>query len=104
MGVGVEGRRVPVGLGERLGDRTLGLPGRLGEHFANRLAVQVTEGSPGQRLVQFEHLEEIEFEVPDIALVVPHIASVILHGDPEIAAAPPDTENYAILHTCPRYL
>ncbi len=72
VGVRVEGRRVAVAVGERLRERSLGLPGRLGEHLADRLAVEVAELPSGQDLLQVEHLEQVEFEVTHVALVVAH--------------------------------
>ena len=72
VGRRIESGRVPVGVGEGLGQRPLGQPGGLAEHLANGLAVEVAELTGRQRLLEFEHLEEIELEIPDIALVVAH--------------------------------
>ena len=68
----VECRWVAVGLGERLGHRSLCQLRRLLEHLAHRFAVEVTEFAGGQRLLQLEHLEQVELEITDIALVVAH--------------------------------
>ena len=70
--VRVEGRRVAVGVGERLGQRPLGQPRRLVEHLSHGLAVEVTELAGGQHLLQVEHLEEVELQVTHVALVVAH--------------------------------
>ena len=68
----VESGRVPVGVGEGLGQRSLGELGRLGEHLANGLAIEVPEVTGGQSLLELEHLEQVELEIPDIALVMAH--------------------------------
>ncbi len=50
MRVGIERRRMPVGLGERFGDRALGQAGCLGQHLAHRVPVEV--GIVVERLLQ----------------------------------------------------
>ena len=72
MRVGVERRRVAVGVGEGFGQRALGLTRRLVEHLSDGLAVEVTELAGGQRLLQVEHLEQVELQIAHVALVVAH--------------------------------
>ncbi len=72
MGVGVEGRRVSVALGEGIRQHRFGLPRRLGEQLAYRFAVQLAELPGGQDLLQVEYLEEVEFKITHVALVVTH--------------------------------
>ena len=59
-------------VGERLGERPLGQPGDLGEHLAGRFLVQVGELAGAERLVDAEYLEQVEYLVTDVALVVAH--------------------------------
>ena len=75
VGLGIEDRRVAVGVGERLGDRSLGQAGDLAQHVAGGVGVQVAEGALAERLVEAEHLEEVEFLVTDVALVMAHCSS-----------------------------
>ncbi len=70
--VRVEGRRVAVGLCERLRERPLGQPGSLVEHLSHRLGVEVAELPGRQHFFQVEDLVEVELEVAHVALVVPH--------------------------------
>ena len=72
MLVRVERRRVAVGVGERLRERPLGQASGLHQHLPHRVAVQVAELAAGQRLVEFQHLEQVELEVAHVALVVTH--------------------------------
>ena len=70
--LGVEHRRVAVAVDERLGDRTLGQPAHLGEHFVGGVDVQVGVLAFAECLVNAEHLEQVEYLVTDVALVVAH--------------------------------
>ncbi len=72
MRVGVERRRMPVAVGERLGHLALGQPRGLGKHLPHRFAVQVAERFVGQHLLQAQRLEQVEFQVAHVALVVAH--------------------------------
>ena len=72
MRLRVERRRVPVGVGERLGQRSLGQLRRLVEHLAHGLAVEVAELTGCQRLLELEHLEKVELKIAHIALVMAH--------------------------------
>ena len=71
----VEDRRVAVAVGERLGDRALGQPGDLAQHLAGGVGVQVGVRALAERLVDAEHLEQVEYLVTDVALVVAHVSS-----------------------------
>ena len=75
VGLGVEDRRVAVGLGERLGDRALGQPGDLREHLADGVLVEIGERALAENLVDAEDLEQVEYLVTDVALVVAHVSS-----------------------------
>ena len=79
--VGVERRRVAVGVGERFRERPLGQPRRLVEHLSHGLAVEVTELAGGQRLLQVEHLEQVELQIAHVALVVAHALRLSLRTD-----------------------
>ena len=63
---------MPIGLGERIGDGPLGQSGRLGEDLADRVGVRIAVLGAVEHLLQLEQLEEVELEVPDVALVMPH--------------------------------
>ena len=71
--LGVEHRRIAVAVGERIGDRALGQPADLAEHLARGVDVEVGELAFAERLVDAEHLEQVEFLVTDVALVVAHV-------------------------------
>src|SRR6478672_4083875 len=71
-GFGVEGRRVPVAVRERL-RRSGGQFRGLSQHLAHRVAVEVAERCGGQNLVQVEYLEEVELEISHVALVMTHV-------------------------------
>ena len=75
MRLGVEDRGVAVAVGERFGDRALGQPGDLAEHLAGGVGVQVGELALAERLVDAEDLEQVEFLVTNVALVVAHVSS-----------------------------
>ena len=63
---GVENWRVAVAVGKRIGDRALGQPGHLGEHFARGVGIEVGVLAFAERLVDAEHLEQVEFLVTDV--------------------------------------
>ncbi len=63
MGFGVENWRVAVAVGKRIGDRALGQPGNLGEHFACGVRIDVGVPTFAQRFVDAKHVEQVEFLV-----------------------------------------
>jgi hypothetical protein len=68
----VEDRRVAVGILERVREDARGQPVHLVEHAARRVGVELGERAGAQYVLAVEHLEEVELEVPEVALVVPH--------------------------------
>ena len=72
-GLGVEDRRVAVGVLERRGEVLAGQPVDLGEDLARGLAVDLGERAGAEDLVAAEHLEEVELDVAEVALVVAHV-------------------------------
>ena len=77
MGGRVEDRRVPVGVGERLGQRAGRQPLELAEDAADGLLVEVRVGRLAEQVLAPQHLEEVELDVPQVALVVTHRCSAI---------------------------
>ena len=75
VGVGVEHRRVAVTFGERIRHRALGQFGHLAQHLDDGVGVQIGVLALTQRLVDSENLEQVEYLVTDIALVVAHDSS-----------------------------
>ena len=75
MGVGIEDRWVAVGLGERVGDGTLGDPDDLREHLADGVGVEIGVRALAENPVDAEDLEQVEHLVTDIALVMAHDVS-----------------------------
>ena len=73
--LGIEGRGVAVAVGERFGDRALGQPGDLAEHLLGGVDVEIGVLALTERLVETEHLEQVEYLVTDVALVVAHVSS-----------------------------
>ena len=73
-GVGgrVEDRRVAVGVDERRGEVLAGEALDLGQHLAGGLAVHLGERTGAEDLVAAQHLEEVELDVAQVALVVAH--------------------------------
>ena len=61
-----------VGLGERLRHRALRQTRGLAEHLADGVDVEVAEFATGEHLLQVKHLDEVELQVADVALVVAH--------------------------------
>ena len=72
VGLGIEDRWVAVGLGERVGQRALCEVVHLPQHVDGGLAVEIAELTTREDLIEFQHLEEVELEVAEIALVMPH--------------------------------
>ena len=72
VGLRVEDRRVAVGVGEGVGQLVLGEPGDLGEDALGGLDVHLRERAGAVQLVAAEDLEEVELDVAEIRLVVPH--------------------------------
>ena len=75
MRLGVEHRGIAVRVGERLGDRPLGQPGDLAQHLAGRVGVEIGVLALAESLVEPEDLEQVEFLVTYVALVVAHCSS-----------------------------
>ncbi len=71
----VEDGRIPVGVGERLSDRAFGQPGDLLENAARGVGVHVSERLGAQQVLPAQDLEQVEFNVPEVALEVPHCCS-----------------------------
>ena len=77
MGGRVENRRIAVGVGERLGDRPLGEPADLVENAAGGLLVHVGVRFRAEQFLPVQDLEEVELDVPEVALEVPHCHSPV---------------------------
>lgn len=73
MGLRVEDRRVTVGVGEGLGERSLCESCDLGQHAADGVGIEIAPSAFAQWLFQSEYLEEVELEVPNVALVMAHV-------------------------------
>jgi hypothetical protein len=72
VGLGVEDRGVAVGLDEGLGEVLAGHPVDLGDDLAGGLAVDLLERAGAEDLVTTQDLEQVELDVPQVALVVAH--------------------------------
>ena len=70
--LGVEDRRVAVAVLVRRREVLAGEPVHLGQDRAGGLAVDRLERTGAEDLVAAEHLEEVELDVADVALVVAH--------------------------------
>jgi hypothetical protein len=79
--LGVERRRVAVGVGERFRQRPLRLLRRLVEHLPRGFAVEITELSGDQRLLQAQHLEEVELQIAHVAPEVAYALRLSLRTD-----------------------
>ena len=77
---GVEDGRVAVAVLVGGGEVLARQPVDLGEDRARGLAVNLREGSVAQDLVPAEHLEEVELDVAQVALVVAHCPTLFCHG------------------------
>ena len=75
MGLGVEHRRIAVGIGKGLSDRSLRQPGHFAEHFGCGVGVQFGVVALTERLIHTEYLEQVEYLVTNVALVVAHVSS-----------------------------
>ena len=64
--------RVAVGVLERRGELVLGQAGDLLEHLARGVDVHLLVGAGAQHVAAAEHLEEVELDVTQVALVVAH--------------------------------
>ena len=71
----VEDRRVPVGVSVGLGDRPLGQPGNLVQNAAGSDLVHLSERLGTEKVLALQHLEEVELDVPEVALEVTHRSS-----------------------------
>ena len=71
----VEYRRVAVGLGERLRQRAGRQPVHLAEDPPRGLLVDIGIGLPAQHVLAAQHLEEVELDITQVALVVTHGSS-----------------------------
>ena len=69
----IEDRRVPVGLGERLGEGTGSEPVHLVQDPAGSLLIQVRIRLRAQQVLPPQHLEQVELDVTEVALVVAHL-------------------------------
>ena len=72
MCLGVEHRGIAVRVDERLGDWTFSQSAHFHEHFAGRVGIQVGVVAFAECFVDAEDLEQVEYLVADIALVVAH--------------------------------
>jgi len=67
--------RTPAGggpLGERLRDGADGEPVHFIEDAARGLLIDLGEGLRAQHILAAQHLEQVELDVPEVALVVAH--------------------------------
>ena len=72
MGGRVEHRRIPVRVGEGLGERAGGHPLELVEDAADGLFVKFGVGGLTEQILTPQHLEEVELDVSQVALIVAH--------------------------------
>ena len=73
----VEHRRVPVGVGERLGQRAGRQPLELAQEAADGLLVEFVVRRLAEQVLAPQHLEQVELDVPQVALVVAHRCSAV---------------------------
>ena len=71
--LGIEDRGVAVRIGERFAKRSLGQACDLCQHVADSVGIQVAPSAFAQWLLQSENLEEVELQVPNVALVMAHV-------------------------------
>lgn len=64
---------VAVRVGERFAKRSLGQACDLCQHVADSVGIQVAPSAFAQWLLQSENLEEVELQVPSVALVMAHV-------------------------------
>ena len=74
LGLRVVDRRVAVGVDEGRGEVGLGETRDLLDHFACGVGVEVGVRTGAEHLVATEHLEEVELDVTDVALVVSQLS------------------------------
>ncbi len=72
MVLGVEHRRVAVGIGERFGDGTLREPRDLAEHGAHGVGVEIAVAARVENLGQVQDVEQVELDVTKVGDVVTH--------------------------------
>ena len=84
--VGVEYRRVAVGVGERLRDRSFGQAGGLGQNRLGGVDVEIAVVSGAEDGPHVKHLEQVELEIADVGDVVAHCCS--LHSKSAVAVSP----------------
>lgn len=70
--LGIEDRGLVVRIGERFAKRSLGQACDLCQHVADSSS-QVAPSAFAQWLLQSENLEEVELQVPNVALVMAHV-------------------------------
>ena len=80
VGLGVEDRRVAVAVDVRRGEVVARQAADLGEDLAGGVAVDLGEGTLAEDLVPAEHLEEVELDVAQVALVVAHDPPIPFRG------------------------
>jgi hypothetical protein len=68
----VEDRRVAVGVGEAGRQVLAGQPLDLGQHVACAVGVELREGALAEDGAGVEDFEQVELDVTQVALVVPH--------------------------------
>ncbi len=77
MGGRVEHWRIPVRVGERLCDRAFSQPVHFVQDAARGLFVHLREWLGAKKVLPVQHLEQIELNVPEVALEVPHECSLL---------------------------
>ena len=77
----VEHRRVAVSFGKRLGDRAGGQLGHLVQDPPGGRLIQFGVGLGAQQILPPQHLKQVEFDIPQVALVVTH-ACLSLRDNP----------------------
>src|SRR5690606_37994027 len=72
-------RGVAVGVREGLRHDSAGQPVDLGQDVTGGVLVEVLEGTGAHDLLAVEHLEQVELEVPEVALVMRHARAPLCH-------------------------
>jgi hypothetical protein len=80
-GLGVEDRRVAVGVDERRGEVVGGEALDLAQQVLGRVDVELPERLGAQRRIGAEDLEQVELDVAQVALVVTHDCSGLRSSD-----------------------
>jgi hypothetical protein len=73
--LGIERRGIAVAIDERLCDGAVGQPGHLAQHLGGGLDIQVGVLALAKCLLNAEDLEQVEYLVTDVALIVAHFSS-----------------------------